>query len=300
MELLSGVWPTRIAWAVLPIAVGPALGDALDGSTRSVAVTGAVLAWGAWAAVLVAVIIPRTVSLTALRIVTPLALATANWAALAGARGAADAVGVGWAAVTLVLAFSPTTGDLFVNGSSYGDERRMPLRVPGALLLGPLPLAWAATVAAPVAVPLLAAADRWIAAVVLAAAGGPAAVVAVRAIHGLSRRWVVFVPAGLVLHDLHAMIDPVLFPRRSIRRLGPAPADGDGAVDLTQRALGLALELELIEPTDVAPRRRDGRVETVPVERLLFTPTRPGALLAEAARRRIPVALPTGDRPQAT
>ena len=52
MELLSGPWPTRSAWAALPIAVGPALGDALDGSTRSVAVTGAVLAWGAWAAVL--------------------------------------------------------------------------------------------------------------------------------------------------------------------------------------------------------------------------------------------------------
>lgn len=300
MELLSGPWPTRSAWAALPIAVGPALGDALDGSTRSVAVTGAVLAWGAWAAVLVAVIIPRTVSLTALRIVAPAALVTANWAALTGGRGAADAVGVGWAAITLVVAFAPTTGDTFVNGSSYGDERRMPLRVPGALLLGPLPLTWAAATAAPVAVPLLAAADRWVAAVVLAAAGGPAAVVAVRALHGLSRRWVVFVPAGLVLHDLHAMIDPVLFPRRSIRRLGPAPADGDGALDLTQRALGLALELELIEPAEVAPRRRDGRVETVPVERLLFTPTRPGALLAEATRRRIPVAPPTADRPQAT
>lgn len=280
--------------------MGPALGEALDGSTRSVAVTGAVLAWGAWAAVLVAVIIPRTVSLTALRIVAPAALATANWAALAGSRGAADAVGVGWAAVTLVLAFAPTTGDTFVNGSSYGDERRMPLRVPGAVLLGPLLLTWPAATAAPIAVPLLAAADRWVAAVVVAAIGGPAAVVAVRALHGLSRRWVVFVPAGLVLHDLHAMIDPVLFPRRAIRRLGPAPADGDSALDLTQRALGLALELELVEPTEVAPRRRDGRVETVPVDRLLFTPTRPGALLAEAARRRIPVAPPTADRPQAT
>jgi len=300
MEVLSGPWPTRGAWALLPLAVGPALGEALDGSTRSVAVTGAVLAWGAWAAVLVAVIIPRTVSLTALRIVAPAALATANWAALAGSRGAADAVGVGWAAVTLVLAFAPTTGDTFVNGSSYGDERRMPLRVPGALLLGPLPLTWVAATAPPVAVPLLAAADRWVAAVVVAAIGGPATVVAVRALHGLSRRWVVFVPAGLVLHDLHAMVDPVLFPRRSIRRLGPAPADGGGALDLTQRALGLALELELVEPTEVAPRRRDGRVETVPAERLLFTPTRPGALLAEAARRRIPVAPPTADRPQAT
>lgn len=300
MTLLSGPWPTRIAWAALPLAMGPALGDALDGSTRTVALTGAVLAWGAWAAVLVAVIIPRTVSLTAVRIAAPAALATANWAALTGARGAADAVGVGWAAVALVTAFAPTTGDAFVNGSSYGDERRMPLRVPGALLLGPIPLTWVAATAAPIAVPLLLAAHQWVAAVAAAVVGGPASVVAVRALHGLSRRWVVFVPAGLVLHDLHAMVDPVLFPRASIRRLGPAPAAGGGALDLTQRALGLALELELVEPTEVAPRRRDGRVEVVPVQRLLFTPSRPGALLVEAARRRIAVAGPSREGPQAT
>lgn len=300
MELLSGPWPARIAWALLPLAMGPALGNALDGSTRTVALTGSVLAWGAWAAVLVAVIIPRTASLTALRVVAPAALATANWAALAGSRGAADAVGVGWAALTLVTAFAPTTGDAFVNGSSYGDERRMPLRVPGALVLGPIPLAWIAAMAAPVAVPLLLAAEQWVAAAATAVVGGPAAVVAIRALHGLSRRWVVFVPAGLVLHDLHAMIDPVLFPRTSIRRLGPAPADGDDALDLTQRSLGLALELELAEPAEVAPRRRDGRVEVVPVQRLLFTPTRPGAVLVEAARRRIAVAPPSPDRPQAT
>jgi hypothetical protein len=280
--------------------MGPALGDALDGSTRAVALTGAALAWGTWAGILVAVIIPRTVSLTALRVAAPVALATANWAALAGSRGAVDALGVGWAAVTLVTAFAPTTGDAFVNGSSYGDERRMPLRVPGALLLGPLPLTWVAATAAPVFVPLLLAAQQWVGAVVVAALGGPAAVVAVRALHGLSRRWVVFVPAGLVLHDLHAMVDPVLFPRSSIRRLGPAPADGDGALDLTQRSLGLALELELLEPMEVAPRRRDRSVEVVPVERLLFAPTRPGALLTEAARRRIAVASPAPGGAQAT
>lgn len=289
MQLLNGPWPARTTWALLPLAVGPALGAALDGSSRAVALTGAVLAWGTWAKVLVAVLIPRTVTLTALRISAPLGLAVAIWAALAGPRDAVDVVAVAWAAITAVVAFAPTTGDSFVNGSSYGDERRMPLRVPGALLLGPLPVAWAAAVVAPVGAPLLLAARQWVAGAALAVVGVPIAAVAIRALHGLARRWVVFVPAGLVLHDLNAMVDPVLFPRSSIRRLGPAPADGDGAVDLTQRALGLALELELVEATEIAPRRTDGRVEVEPVQRLLFTPTRPGALLAEAARRRIPV-----------
>jgi hypothetical protein len=247
------------------------------------------LAWGTWAVVLVAVLIPRTVSLTALRIVAPVGLVVANWAAVAGDRSGADVVAVAWAAATVVAAFSPTTGDAFVNGSSYGDERRLPLRVPGALLLGPLPLAWVASVGAPVGAPLLLAAHQWIAGGLLALVGAPAAVVAVRALHGLSRRWVVFVPAGMVLHDLHAMVDPVLFPRPSIERLGPAPADG-AATDLTMRALGLALELDLVEPTEIAPRQADRVLRLEPVQQVLFSPTRPGAVLGEAARRGIPVA----------
>lgn len=289
MQLFDGPWPARATWAALPLVLGPALGDALDPRARAVALTGSGLAWATWAAVLVAVLIPRTVSLTALRITTPAALAVANWAAIAGDRGGADLVAVAWAAVTVVVAFAPTTGDCFVNGSSYGDERRMPLRVPGALLLGPLPLAWVAAVAAPIGAPLLLAARAWVAGAVLVALGAPASAVAMRALHGLSRRWVVFVPAGMVLHDLHALVDPVLFPRARIRRLGPAPVDGDGACDLTQRALGLALEIELAEPLEVAPRRADRTVVVEPIERLLFAPTRPGAVLQEAVRRRIAV-----------
>ena len=285
----SGPWPARLTWLALPLLVGPALGDALGDASRSVQVVASALAWGAWAAVLVAVLLPRTVSLTALRIVAPLALTVALWAGVAGPRGGADLVAVGWAALTVVAAFAPTTGEAFVNGSSYGDERRLPLRVPGSLLLGPLPLTWLAAVAAPVGAPLLLAAEQWVAGVALGALGGAAAVVAVRALHGLSRRWVVFVPAGLVLHDLHALVDPVLFPRARIRRLGPAPADGDGARDLTQGAFGLALELELGQDLELAPRRPDGSLELEVVDRVLFTPTRPGALLQEADRRRLPV-----------
>jgi hypothetical protein len=101
------------------------------------------------------------------------------------------------------------------------------------------------------------------------------------------------VPAGLVLHDPHALVEPVLFPRRSIRRLGPAPAEpAPETLDLTQRALGLALELDLDEPIVVAPRRTDRSMVTEPVERLLFAPTRPGAVLRAAAARRLPVATP--------
>lgn len=292
MPLLTGPWPARATWALLPLALGPALGDALDGRSRAVAVVGSLLAWGSWAKVLVAVLIPRPVGLTALRVVSPLALVTAAWAAVVAEQGVADVVAVAWSALTLLAAFAPSTGAHFVNGSSYGDERRLPLRVPGALLLGPLPLTWLAVVAAPVAAPLFLAARQWLAAGAVLVLGVPAAALAARALHGLARRWVVFVPAGLVLHDLHTMVDPVLFPRSSIRRFGPAPADGGGALDLTARSFGLALELELAEAMEVAPRRADGELRVVHVRALLLTPTQPGVVLEEAARRRIAVGRP--------
>src|SRR5690606_26270432 len=177
--------------------------------------------------------------------------------------------------------------------SAYGDERRLALRVPAALVAGPIPLACAGVVGPVVAGPLLLPAEQWVAGVVVVAAGIPAAAVGVRALHRLARRWVVLVPAALVLHDLHTMVDPVLFPRARIARLGPAPAEGHHALDLTGGALGLALELELTEPLDVAPRRRDRTVKLVPARAVLFTPTRPGPLLREARSRRIAVAAPT-------
>ncbi len=292
MRHLIGPLPVRIAWALLPLAVGPAVGEALDDRSRAVSLTGASLAWGVWALVLVAVLIPRTVSLTVLRVAAPAALATANWAAVAGQTTAVDMVGLAWAAVVVLVAFAPSTGDCYVNGSSYGDERRLPLRPPGALLFGPIELAWLVAVSVPVGVPLLVAANRWVAAGALAIIGLPGAVIATRALHGLSRRWVVFVPAGMVLHDHHAMVDPVLFLRSSIRRLGPAPADPDGVLDLTRDAFGLALEVDLVEPTDIAPRRRDRSVQTQRADRVLFSPTRPGAVLNEAARRHIAIGGP--------
>jgi hypothetical protein len=289
-KALAGPWPARLTWAVLPLLLGASLGEALDARSIAVARTVAVLAWVTWAGVLVAVLLPTTVSLTAVRVATPTAMATAAWAATAGEPGAIDALAVAGAALALVVAFSPLTGDAFVDGSAYGHERRFALRVPPTLVLGPIPLAWIGAVAGPVGGPLLLAARQWLAGALVLAVGIPVAVVSVRALHGLARRWVVLVPAGLVLHDPHALSDAVLLPRTSIASLGPAPADAPAdRRDLTQGALGLALELVTDEPIDIVPRRRGRRVEAEKVQRITFTPSRPGALLAEAAARRLPL-----------
>ena len=145
------------------------------------------------------------------------------------------------------------------------------------------------TLGAPVVGILLLAAKEWVAGAAVVAVGLPLAIVLARSLHGLSRRWLVFVPAGVVLHDPISLLDPALFPRQMIEALRPAPADTD-SLDLTQGALGLAIELVLTEKVPMT-RAKPGHAggEQGASARLLFTPTRPGRVLAEAAQRRVPV-----------
>lgn len=283
------VWAFLAAWVAVAVVGGGELGEALTTRSTPVRTTATALLWTGWTAGALAAALPRSVTLTVVRTVAPASLAASAWAAIPGEGSVA---GPGVAAVAVALAFLPETGVRFVQGSAYGDERRYPLRPPPALLAGPIPAAWLALFASLVGPPLLLAARQWIAGAVAMAVAVPLVFFAGRALHGLSRRWVVFVPAGLVLHDTYVVDDPVLFPRRLVARLGPAPVDSD-ALDLTAGAVGLPLELELREsvPMVLAPTgwRRRGAGETGRVSRLLFTPTRPGRVLATAAQRRIPV-----------
>lgn len=290
-----GAWPVRAVWLVLPLVAGPSLGEWADDRSSAVQLVAAILMWVAWAIVLVATLVPTTVSLTALRIVAP---AVPLACALAGFGGPGDVdlwdvVALSWATVTVAVAFLPSVGATFVNGSSYGDELRLPLRIPGALLLGPVPLAWLATVAGVTAGPMLLAAEQFVAGGLAVAAGLPLAWWGARVLHTLSRRWTVFVPGGLVLHDPLALADPVLFRRGTVVTLGPALA-GTQALDLTCGALGLAIEARFAGPVSlVQAQRGPGRAaasssnEAVQVDAVLFTPTQPGAFLASARSRSV-------------
>lgn len=278
-------WLIRAVWASLPFTLGPSLAAALHDRSRPVQLVASLVLWAVWAVVVVATMAPHPLGLTALRSAAPAALVAAVAVAADGHGSPLSLVGPGLA---LALAFLPETGVLFVNGPAYPDERRLPLRVPGALLLGMVPLTWALAVGVPAAGLLLLAARQWVAGGVLVAVGLPLAAVLFRSLHALSRRWVVFVPAGIVLHDPLALTDPVLFRRQLVEVLRPAPAGSDG-LDVSQRAPGLALELVLKEEVQVMltePGNRMGR--SARPARLVFTPTRPGAVLREAAGRRVP------------
>ncbi len=266
----------------LPFTVGPALADALDGTSVPVRTVASLGLWLGWAVGTAAVVVPHPVSLTVVRVLAPAVVV----AALVAEPSPLAAV---WALVVAAWAFTPVIGARWVNGPAYPNERRYPLRAPGTMLAGPLVLVWAVFVVAVAAGPLLLAARQWVLGGVAVAVGVPLVWLLGRSMHNLSRRWAVFVPAGMVLHDPLTLLDPVLLQRSVVARVGPAAVATD-ALDLSQRAPGLALEVSLREPTSftvLVPGRREGRpTETA---RFLFTPTRPGQVLDEARRRRLPV-----------
>ncbi|MFP5326635.1 MAG: hypothetical protein ACLGHT_04035, partial [Acidimicrobiia bacterium] len=240
---------------------------------------------------LVTSLVPHSIALTGLRVVAPAGAAWCIWAATQQPDG--DSVlriaGFGWMVPVLALVFAAETGAWFVNGPAYPNERRFALKPPGPVLFGPLPLAWALAVGAPTAGALLLAGGSYVLGGVILVVGTAASAVLLRALHGLARRWVVFVPAGFVLHDPLALVDPVLFRRKEIEALRAAPA-GSPALDLTKGALGLALELMLLEKVPMAlvkPGQALG--EQGASAQLMFSPSRPGQVLAEAKARRLPV-----------
>jgi hypothetical protein len=277
-------WVVRVLWVALPFTVGPTLAEALDGASRPVQLVASIGMWTCWATGVVAALVPHPLSLTAIRIVAPAAVSAVVASAVAGH---ASPLAIGWASVAAVWTFAPPFGLTCVNGPAYPNERRLLLRAPGALLIGPLAVAWALAVAGVTTGPLLLAARQWVVGGFALVAGVPLAILLTRSMHSLSRRWVVFVPAGLVLHDPITLVDPVLFRRQSVEMLRPAPATSD-ALDLTQGAPGLALELLLLEAVDLTLLKPGSRAGTPGRSaRLLFTPTRPGAVLDHARARRI-------------
>lgn len=277
----------RVSWAALPIVAGPAFAGAFDERSRPVQLAGSIGLWAVWAGVLSAALVSHPLTLTIVRAAAPGAVAAGVATTLAGASSIAAATAAAAGLVVTFLAMLPEVGIAFVNGPAYPNERRYPLRAPGPLLAGPLELAWVACVALPASGVLLLASRQWLPGSLVALGGTAAIAVLGRSMYTLARRWVVFVPAGVVLHDPMTLADPMLFRRKDIASFDLAPA-GTDATDLTAKALGMAIELSTSEPVKLAVVQPRSRVPTMEnVSKLLFAPTRPGAVLAEARARRI-------------
>jgi hypothetical protein len=282
-------WVARVAWVLVAVLGGRAVESAVDGRSDPVRWTVVIGAWTVWGLAAAALVIPSVRSLTAARLLTPLGLVVVVAAGLGGAP-AADLALLGVPAVVAGAAtFTADLGRSFVQSSAYGDEVRLPLRAPVAAGSAAV-LTWVVWAAASTAGPLLIAAGAWL-------PGVPTTLVALAGIvfvgprwHRLSRRWLVLVPAGLVLHDPVVLADTLMLRTPQIASLRLAPAD-TGAADLTGPASGYAVEIGTTETVSAllafGPDAPDGRV--LHLTAFLVSPTRPGQALRAAAARGLPV-----------
>lgn len=283
------LWALRVLWLLAPLPAGTQLRGSLDGMDNPGRwlVEGAL--WLGWFVGAVATLTPHPVSLTAVRCLAPTLAGIGVIFAVAVGWTPGLAVAIGYGVLLTAVTLLPTIGDVMVNGSAYGSERRMALRTPAVAYLGPIPVAWLAVFAGLTAWALAFNGLHPVAGIAAAVAGAPLVWFGAKVLHQLARRWIVFVPAGFVVHDPFQLAEPVLLPRGSIRRLGPAEvgSDADG-LDLSAGSLGLALEVETEEPMTFGVLR-NRNIETTKSEKLVFSPSLPGALLSEARIRGIKI-----------
>jgi hypothetical protein len=274
----------RLLWLLLPLTTGIAVGGLIDDASTPVRLVAAVGLWGLWLVGLVACLVPTTVALTVLRLLAP-APAVLGVIALVGDPGVMALLAMATGLAIAVVAFHPQVGRAFVQGSAYGDEARFPLRAPGQLVLGPLPVLWVALAASAAGAPLLLAAQQWAVGTVVSAVAVGLLVVLPRRFHLLSRRFLVFVPAGLAVHDHLVLGETAMFRWRAVRSFARALATTE-ALDLTGGSLGAAVEVALRSPETVVRRgRRPGESTTVRTAAFLCRPTLLDDAVAEAERR---------------
>jgi len=285
------LWGARLAWLAAAVVGGRAIGDAVAERSDPVQLVATIGAWAAWAVGALALAVPGLVTLTVVRAVVPGAVVAAGIALVAGASGGSVLALAVPAIVAAVLVGAADTGRVYVQASAYGDEERFPLRPPLGYLAATV-LSWSVWVAAVIAAPLAWAARSWIVAVVATVIAAVATWLLPRRWHQLSRRFLVAVPAGLVVHDPLVLADTLMLRRRQIVELGLAdPRRPSGALDLTGPTPGLAVTITLDETATVvlAPRPATPRGRAIHLRALLVAPSRPGAVLRAAAGRRLPV-----------
>jgi hypothetical protein len=282
--------------AVTPVLVGLwlavgavgwfALNETVADRSSTAALVIAAVGWVGWGVGLAALAVASTVSLTVIRMVVSLTVpgALAAWITDLGAPLGIAAVGV--SAVATGAMWSGITGDRMVQSSAYGDERRFLLRVPAghALVQCAAIAIWVIALLGSVA---LLAASQWLLAVptVLVTAGFTALVG--NGLHQLHRRWLVFVPTGLVVHDQVVLEETLMLRRIDIVSVAPALATSS-AFDATGQAAGLAVQIVVREPVRVAiAKSATSAAHGVEVDAMLCRPVRPGSFLDEAATRRM-------------
>lgn len=282
-------WIARGAWLLVAVIGGSAIESAVDDRSGAVRWTAAIGGWGVFAAVSVALLIPSVLSLTVSRLGTPLAVGAAGAAAVAGSPGVDVALLALPAIIATAATFTAEVGRWMVQASAYGDEDRLPLRSP-APTGAAAAISWLFWAVAFLAGPLLLAGMNWPIGVPITLLAIAGAIFVGPRWHKLSRRWLVLVPAGVVIHDPVVLADTLMVRTDQLLGIGLARADTIAA-DLTGPASGHAIQIDTSETVSTVfaftPKEPNGTA--IHMTGFLVAPSRPGEALRLAKRRRLPL-----------
>jgi len=231
--------------------------------------------WILWTVTAIATWILHPISLSAIRLSSPVVFITLIAQLPAEDFGILPVAVSTAALISLLLIYTSDFGMIQVQAGAYGNERRFLLRIPASLVL-PSFLTWAVLATLFVVADNLFGSDLWI-------GGFIASVCAVAAIwkftpqlHRLSLRWLVRVPAGWVIHDGVLLAENLLMRSHNVASLQLAPADTE-AIDLSGITYGIPLEISLREMTDVCLTpllsKVTKTVDVLHVKQLLVSPS---------------------------
>jgi hypothetical protein len=263
------MWAARAVWAAVGM-LAP-WDTVADGRTAAVSAVLRTWGWTSWLAVMVALFVPAALSLTAVRTLAPAVAVTAYFMG--------NPVWAFPAVVMLRVLLSRDVADVLVQGSAYGAETRFALRTP-VPYLAPAVLVWSALVATTVGGSLLLAAGNPAAGIPVTAAGALLAWKVPVRLHRLSRRWLVVVPAGLVVHDHLVLGETMMVRRDHLGAVTLQESPGDEA-DLTGAVPGRRVRIVMTQPDKIilAPitMRTLGTTEALHVVSFAVAPLRAAA-----------------------
>ena len=274
------VWASRLSVIATGLAV-PLLNNALRQMSSLTGISSTVGIWLLWSIALLCTLVPSSSALTAIRLALPTIFVIVAAAAVAIGISSGVAAALAISLLASLLIFSGDIGDSFVQLAAYGDERRYLLRCPPAMLLVQV-LSWLVWLTLTIVAINLLAGDALILGAIVAIVALLLAIVLPRRFHRFSRRWLVSVPAGLVIHDHVVLAETAMFMNNAVIEVGIDLAPSEAA-DLSGKCSGVGLLIALKEFDTVVlaatPKTPGG--SAIHVKSMRVCPTRPGRAITE-------------------
>ena len=226
-------WPVRVLWiafALAPNGFG-------------------VVAWILWAVVTTGTWIHHPISLTTIRCLAPIAVFYSAVYALSESLSSLNIAVVTCGIISLMLMFTADYGSAHVQAGAYGNERRFLLRIPAPVVL-PTLITWALFATVLVVLENAAQSENYVLSIPLLLALIAMSWKFAPQMHRLSKRWLVRVPAGWVVHDDLLLAENLLVRSHNLVAINFALADSE-ALDLSGMTRGVPIQISLREMTDV-------------------------------------------------